>query len=201
MGNTCGHRHAKAKAEFVEIYQVFDGYLGLTIHRRESNVVELHLRRSGDWLPIRVPSDAIMTLWNLGSQPVVMLDWATSEHQSDKALQETIGPVMAMVYNQTDFVITLNPLYVGRQDGFGLIKEGKKLDVHLPIGADGLGERLFFMLQSPKIMEELLSIGIRVVKESEEKTDISRREIHLSFGMKPLYELASKARLYESLLL
>lgn len=98
MGNTCGHLHGKASTEFVEIYQLFDGFLGLAIHKREENVVELHLRR-GELLPIRVPSDAIMTLFNLGAQPVVTLDWATAEHNSSKTLQETIGPVMAMIYN------------------------------------------------------------------------------------------------------
>ena len=59
---------------------------------------------------------------------------------------------------------------------------------------------MFFALQNPQIMAELLSIGIKVITESDEKAEISRREMDLSFWTKPLYELASKARLYEFLL-
>lgn len=120
LGSTFGHQHTQREKgdtrEFQEIYE-FLGQ-GAMLLRTPDNC-NLHLLSPGE--KVIVPTNANMTFFNFGKEPLVTLDYANPEmNQANKNLEAEIGTLMCCEYfpllRAIDF--TLNAKYAER----GLLK-------------------------------------------------------------------------------
>jgi len=120
LGSTFGHQHTQRSMadgrEFQEIYE-FSGHGAMLL--RTPDACNLHLLTPGE--KVIVPTNANMTFFNFGKDPLVTLDYANPEmNRANKNLEAEIGTLMCCEYfpllRAIDF--TINAKYFKR----GLLK-------------------------------------------------------------------------------
>lgn len=124
LGSTFGHQHTQRLMEdgreFQEIYE-FSGHGAMLL--RTPDVCNLHLLTPGE--KVIVPTNADMTFFNFGKEPLITLDYANPEmNKANKNLEAEIGTLMCCEYfpflRAIDF--TINAKYFER----GLLKDSYK---------------------------------------------------------------------------
>jgi hypothetical protein len=194
LGSTFGHQHTQAqngdKRQFQEIYE-FLGYGAMMI--RNSSGTTLYVMKPGEKVVVGTADH--MTIFNLGFEPLVTLDYANPEMNSaNKDLeQRTIrnGPLGSLMMikhfefseaNCTMFIV--NPDYISegivkcdykvRKEGFrkwGSVRvDGEDYRYFVSVGDTGLGSSMYDAL-SPKVMTD---------RDKEEYDGLIRRGLGVS---------------------
>jgi len=176
LGTTMGHHQGVPELRCQEVYESH-GFGAMVIDRDGEDRIGLHCMKPGD--KVLIPSYCIMTLYNLDHDPLVTLDFANPAlNKSSKSLQGTetgifsgrmahVGPVLCMHYdnNENLFYLSLNRLFVNRQDGHG-VKLGRgnpeRLWAAFPFDSVNMGPSVYDELLARK--RRLACMGIDVVE-------------------------------------
>lgn len=153
-GTTFGHRHTQNEQNdgrtFQEIYE-FQGFGGMLLRARE--YTELVLAEPGEKIIVR--TDENMTLFNLGSEPLITFDYANPEMNSaSKDLEKEIGPGMLIWGTDYDFTFKINPEYHERELIYGWRD-------NITVRTKGRGKTLFESIKNQKLA--FAEAGINIV--------------------------------------
>ncbi len=161
LGSTFGHQHTQRERgdtrEFQEIYE-FLGHGAMLL--RTSDRCDMHLISPGE--KIIVPTNANMTFFNLGKEPLVTVDYANPEmNKANKELEAEIGTLMCCEYfpllRAIDF--TINARYHEK----GLLKNSygfNKEDRVFRIDRLELGEEAFKRIKEQEQRFKMAGINI-----------------------------------------
>ena len=134
FGSTIGHEqvdplpHPRA---YSEVHQSLT-HAAVLIDCPNKPTMRLYVLMPGE--KVAIPNGCIMTVFNLGIQPAVLLDLTNpARHQTNNRVQAQSGPAVAMGYEAGSLRVRLNQSYVNRQDGYGVTDPRTRAELALPV--------------------------------------------------------------------
>jgi hypothetical protein len=171
LGCTMGHEHSALEPRVQEVYE-FQGF-GLLVIDDQCGAPEIHVARAGD--KIAVPTCCHMTLYNLGNNPLITLDFADPRrNDANKELVRRFGPILHVSYDGFSATFELNSTYIANPANPGGVRQETAVDrankvVINRVGRAGLGRQLYDQLTgSPDVIAAFAQLGLRVRKASPE---------------------------------
>jgi len=166
FGQTFGHHHDNENEGMQEFYE-FHGHGAMIIDKDNTGTVDVIVAKKGD--KIAVPTHCNMTILNLGSNPLMTLDYANpSNNRANKKLQERIGPLFCAYIDGNAVVFELNKKYINQENEYGA---GVKINSQSPEtkiefklkDAENTGQQIYNFLLDDDLREEFSALGIHLV--------------------------------------
>ena len=152
-GSTFGHQHLRQPGDnrpFQELYE-FQNYGAMLL--RSPDRTQLVLARPGEKVFVKTTED--MTLFNLGREPLITLDYANPEkNHATKELEKRFGPLMIVTKEKGVLRFGINPAYREEE-----LISGEKEEVLVP--EQKTEEDLFKYIEGLK--KEFNSCGIGLI--------------------------------------